>query len=80
MQANICPNTPHDTHPKIISAENTLLGGLVMKMNIFCSDPKKCANHLEETSETQGGGREDPCKRASNDAPTIFLFGFSSRP
>ena len=41
---------------------------------------KKCENHLEETSETQGGGREDPCKRASNDAPTIFLFGFSSRP
>ena len=46
MQANICPNTPHDTHPKIISAENTLLGGLVMKMNIFCSDPKKVRKPL----------------------------------
>ena len=54
MQANICPNTPHDTHPKIISAESTLLGGFVMKMNIFGLILKKCANHLEETSETQG--------------------------
>ena len=39
MQANICPNTPHDTHPKIILAESTLLGGFVLKMNIFWSDP-----------------------------------------
>ena len=46
MQANICPNTPHDTHPKIISAESTLLGGFVLKMNIFWSDPKKVRKPL----------------------------------